>query len=748
MDGMNKLIAEHILALAKKANAKHSLWMPYPQPELQQELEALGCRFVEQEQAKVYLQTGMQVPQVVLETKMPVITAVSNNSHRDVLLRVLYGHAGELPWEQMTSAAALQSSWLQNGFEQVDQNDVVAALPAVQNDDALAAQGSAVHRYLTWLKNELDVHSEVACFVRLYIWDETVQPAQAAAGQQKERPFLTAVVRTQGRREQGLAEVMMCLAAQTDRDFEVLVVGHKLNPTEDALVQRVIAETPEYLRSRIRYIHCEENGRTAPLNMGFQYARGRYIAIYDDDDVVMANWVEEFHKAENKAPGAILHSYVVRQDWQYIKGLRHPYDDLRATGSFESLYCKPFSWSRQFVENNCPLMSLAFPAYVYQQCGLRFDPSLNVIEDWDFLMRSAVLCGVQDVQQVTSIYRWWTNGVTSATLHNQDEWKRSYKYVVNKFKKIPVVLPAGENVAIGKRMQELDVGSWSADRGELLSQPAELFAQQKGVFDPDTRMVAENIDPDGGCHYVFDQLEEGVYTGLLRFDPCYNGGVTLSEITITVVLYNNEQRVFRLNRLASNGWQIENGFIFIQDDPQIYFHLDEGECARQINVEYSMFKNIHPVHIARVQDAVQCSSALLITNMGGHEKILPGEVSFNGTHLRCSYTGLDRLGLGDRLDFVPCMRGGVAIQNMKIQAQSRDNKPVAMVWKNIGYRRGDADVFISRPRYGSRVKEPLAAVTFEFDLTGHVSEETANSFHSLLNRLMHKLLRFLRKQKG
>ena len=44
------------------------------------------------------------------------------------------------------------------------------------------------------------------------------------------RPFLTVLVRTQGKRIEPLRDALLCLAAQSDQDFEVIVLDHDSEP--------------------------------------------------------------------------------------------------------------------------------------------------------------------------------------------------------------------------------------------------------------------------------------------------------------------------------------------------------------------------------------------------------------------------------------------------------------------------------------------------------------------------------------
>lgn len=82
-------------------------------------------------------------------------------------------------------------------------------------------------------------------------------------------PFLSVVTRTQGKRLHALRETLLCLAAQTCTDFEILIVAHKVAPELQPALGQVLEQLPDWLRARTRRLAVDEGGRTRPLNVGF-----------------------------------------------------------------------------------------------------------------------------------------------------------------------------------------------------------------------------------------------------------------------------------------------------------------------------------------------------------------------------------------------------------------------------------------------------------------------------------------------
>ncbi|GGC88671.1 hypothetical protein GCM10010994_53220 [Chelatococcus reniformis] len=331
------------------------------------------------------------------------------------------------------------------GLHEIDRHDVQTG-QSEQNFPAshpALASGTELHALLHQLRLGADPFTYVSRFVRLCVPGPavlaTIDPAREGEGAPA-RPFLSIIMRTQGTRLHTFIEALTCLSAQTDPDFELLVLGHKLDRERQLDVERVIADTADRLRQQIRYIAVDTGNRTHPLNVGFEEARGEYIAILDDDDAPLAHWVETFKKLARQTPGKVLRCACVRQNVRNvdIRGQR----SLRAEGGFER-YPASFDFLAHLRGNQSPPIGLAFPRGPFHSFGIRFDESLTTTEDWDFLMRTAAVVGVASAGEVTGIYRWWTKDESSRTDHPQSEWDSNYQRILTKLDQAHIVLPRG-----------------------------------------------------------------------------------------------------------------------------------------------------------------------------------------------------------------------------------------------------------------------------------------------------------------
>lgn len=327
-----------------------------------------------------------------------------------------------------------------------------AALDYLSRFAGCLPDSTAVGGYLSHLAAEIEQNRSAEAFRER--WLPLMESHRANWG----KCFASIVMRTQGRRPEALREALLCLYAQDDRDFEVLLIGHKLNAEQRRLIDDILEEQEDEFRSRIRFLPFDEGNRTTPLNYGFAQADGDYIMIFDDDDLVMEDWLSAFHEQAKKAPGTVLYRYAIAQSWS---GINTPsgVKALRASGSPDPKHCRDYQPIDQIQMNNCPPIGLAFPAAAFRQLGVIFDETLATTEDWDYLTRVAKFTGVSSIAKVGAVYRLWTNEESSATVHKQEEWKTNYDIIQKKMDDMPLLLPAGSALRISRMVQDCQMAN-------------------------------------------------------------------------------------------------------------------------------------------------------------------------------------------------------------------------------------------------------------------------------------------------
>lgn len=315
-------------------------------------------------------------------------------------------------------------------------------------------------------------------------------PDPAPADPSGDRPFLSIVTRTQGTRRQCLADVLSCLAAQTNRDFELLVMCHRVAGATRPVITGLVAEQPDWLQERTRLLDVDRPGRTAPLNDGFEAAHGRYIAILDDDETVLAHWVETFARLERRGPGPLLRAIALRQDAAPMAADEDVY--AVSVGDPFPAWAATFDLVEHLRVNHSPPLSVAFPRGVFHDLGVRFDESLPVNEDWDFIVRTAALVGARSAEEVTSVYRWWSSRESSRAVHDAAEWDDARDRILAKLDAMVVLLPPGSSSVARARHAAWtrEVEEWRSTAESLGASQHEIIRQLDEVGSAHERTVA------------------------------------------------------------------------------------------------------------------------------------------------------------------------------------------------------------------------------------------------------------------
>ena len=394
------------------------------------------------------------------------VISTPNVAHRDIGRKLVGGFWDYTPsglldhthvrlFNNKTFTRALD----QAGLHIIDSKDVyqVHSDQCFPETNPFLSESNLLGSYLNELRDKVDQFGSVNQFVRLCVACRPLNIKTYVADRHEPRPFLSVIVRTQGNRIHTLTELMTALFSQTSTDFEVLIIGHRIDVEAQIRIERVIEDCPAQLRDRTRLIRVYDGQRSRPLNVGFEEARGSYIAIMDDDDIPMAHWVETYRAIAAQHKGRVLRATVVRQKVCNVRVSGH--EGLRADGEMEKIYPSEFDLFKHLIENHSPNNGLAFPRGVFHDMGIRFDESLTTAEDWDFLMRCVAVVGIGTSENITAVYRWWLTEENSRTLHSRGEWKSNYNAILRKHDQISFLMPKGTASNIRRLIQESDIQS-------------------------------------------------------------------------------------------------------------------------------------------------------------------------------------------------------------------------------------------------------------------------------------------------
>jgi len=176
-----------------------------------------------------------------------------------------------------------------------------------------------------------------------------------------------------------LARTLQSLLAQTFTDFTVTVVSDSLTyaPPFRELTQ---------LKGRCNHVirATGDAGPAASRNMGLDLAQGRYVIFIDDDDTFEPTHLAHVHQAITAAEAqADAESCIFFCDCKACyenRSVQPP--------SIYAVLPVPLGNTRLediYVKNTLPNSCLVFPQATIG--AHRFDPDLDLYEDWDFLLR-------------------------------------------------------------------------------------------------------------------------------------------------------------------------------------------------------------------------------------------------------------------------------------------------------------------------------------------------------------------------
>lgn len=193
-------------------------------------------------------------------------------------------------------------------------------------------------------------------------------------------PRVSLIIRSIDRPE--LAEALASAGAQTHASLEIVVVDatggrHGVVPSRAGAHPVTFVGGPA--------------PRTRPVaaNAGLDAARGRYVALLDDDDLLLPEHVAGLVGALEAEPGVDLAFSRARE--------------VRGGGEVRSVGHERVSQLSLIEECFFPPCAALFRRSLLAHC--RFDESLDQAEDWDFWIQAAGRTAFRFVAQDTAIYR-------------------------------------------------------------------------------------------------------------------------------------------------------------------------------------------------------------------------------------------------------------------------------------------------------------------------------------------------------
>lgn len=212
------------------------------------------------------------------------------------------------------------------------------------------------------------------------------------------RPLVSVICRTTQRPE--LSEALQSVKAQTYSNIELVLVN--------ALADGPIAIPQQFAALDIKQVGAGEPlARADAANMGLEAASGDYLLFLDDDDWIAADHILSLVEALDSTANLAAYSNTRRVS---------PTGELR-----EEVFDRDFDRAVLMRDNFLPIHAVLFSRKLLEE-GCRFDPTLNIYEDWDFWLQVAQFTDFTHLDATTAFYRdGGRSGTEVATLMQKYE---------------------------------------------------------------------------------------------------------------------------------------------------------------------------------------------------------------------------------------------------------------------------------------------------------------------------------------
>jgi LmbE family N-acetylglucosaminyl deacetylase/glycosyltransferase involved in cell wall biosynthesis len=211
-------------------------------------------------------------------------------------------------------------------------------------------------------------------------------------------PLISVIVRTVNRPQ--LPEALDSIARQTFPNLEVILVDAKgdLNLSTISIPENI----------RLRLINRNKSlSRPEAANAGLEAVEGDFFCFLDEDDLIGPTHIADLWDC--------LH---YRDEMAVYSGIRL----IDENGLEQHIFDEPFCQQRLFSENYIPIHAVLYKRKILE-LGCRFDESLKLFEDWDFLLHVTQFGKLFHLNRVSGTYR----NYRSSEIHGNQETAMEYK---------------------------------------------------------------------------------------------------------------------------------------------------------------------------------------------------------------------------------------------------------------------------------------------------------------------------------
>ena len=222
-----------------------------------------------------------------------------------------------------------------------------------------------------------------------------------------------------------LYEAISSILQQTYQDFEIIIV-------DDSSPEDIKTIVDKFTDPRIHYYRNEKNCGAIDVvdnwNKCLSYAQGNYVICMGDDDMLLPNCLENYHKLIMKYPGlGVYHAWteIIDEEGNFYK-LQHPRPE------YESVFS--LIWNRWNGRNRQYIGDFCFDAALLKIEGGFYKLPLAWGSDDITSVRAAAKKGIANMQTLGFVYRQNRYTITSTgnvyiklqAIDLEKEWYRSF----------------------------------------------------------------------------------------------------------------------------------------------------------------------------------------------------------------------------------------------------------------------------------------------------------------------------------
>lgn len=273
-------------------------------------------------------------------------------------------------------------------------------------------------------------------------------------------PAISLVVRTVDRPAL-LTRALASLGNQTCKNFEVIIVNDGGDDVQ-SLVDQYDKHFP------ITYIrNLQPTGRTRAINIGVRNAKYGWIGFLDDDDILYPWHTAVFSQAIKLTP---------EEQFFYSDCNRAFFKRASDCEPFLTMAVKPWAYNKEeiWVSNRIPIHTYLIQSACIKQAG-PFDESLEMLEDFEFLVRLSNFTSFTHVNAVTCEYRFYLDGINSMIYQREK--------IYNALMQIYKIHQSRDADVLKKREIELEIVRNEVEKIGILRKEIELQPEKKDIID-------------------------------------------------------------------------------------------------------------------------------------------------------------------------------------------------------------------------------------------------------------------------